>query len=360
MKWEKPQYSKSKADKAGDVLASETSTFDKRNKAMIVLFNWRASHSYPLQILRNKLRRESLKVDPKSITVKRLKRSISIIRKLKDSKKKDHGGTKLSRMQDIGGCRSVVSTVSECEQLLDSFLKSKLRHIRVGVTDYIKNPKPDGYRGIHIVYKYQSDTVKRSIYNDKLIEIQIRTKLQHIWATAVEMHDFFTNQSIKFGGGSKDWRRFFLLISAIFARWEHRNLPPNCPNNEIELYKEAIHLLENLNVIDRMQIWAHSVRPFKSLNGKINPFYCLLEFDTGAKKITITGFSRKQEKEALEQYNNAERLNRRRHNYDVVLVSGDSLAQIKEGYRNYFADVSDFLEKLKHVKRKYKTITERK
>ena len=125
MKFEKPKYSKSKADKAGEILANKGLTLEQKNEAIEVLFNWRASHNYPLQILRNKLRRESLKIDPNSITVKRLKRSVSIIRKLSDSKKEGQGNIKLSRMQDIGGCRSVLSTVSQCELLLDVFLKSK-------------------------------------------------------------------------------------------------------------------------------------------------------------------------------------------------------------------------------------------
>lgn len=78
----------------------------------------------------------------------------------------------------------------------------------------------------------------------------------------------------------------------------------------------------------------------------------MLEFDTDAKKIIITGFSRKQEKKALEQYDAAEKQNSGRLSYDVVLVSGDSLKQIKEGYKNYFADAGDFIEKLNHIKRK--------
>ncbi len=348
-------YSKSKADKAGKVLVSEDSTQKQRDFAVNTLFHWRASHSYPLQSIRNKLRRESLKIDPKSITVKRLKRLVSIIRKLRDSRRQGNGGIKLSRMQDIGGCRSVLSKVNQCEQLLDVFLKSKLRHICVNVIDYISNPKEDGYRGIHIVYKYQSDTEKKSVYNDKLVEIQIRTKLQHIWATTVEMHDFFTNQAIKFGGGSKDWRRFFLLVSAIFAKWENRKVSLGVPEEETKLYEEVVFLLDKLKVVDRMQMWADSVRPFQTMNKKINPFYCLLEFDTDVKKITITGFSRKQEKRAFEQYNLVESSNKGRLNYDVVLVSGDSIKQIKDGYKNYFADVSDFLEKMKNIENRYKT-----
>ena len=113
--------------------------------------------------------------------------------------------------------------------------------------------------------------------------------------------------------------------------------------------------LDKLKVVDRMQMWADSVRPFQTMNKKINPFYCLLEFDTDVKKITITGFSRKQEKRAFEQYNLVESSNKGRLNYDVVLVSGDSIKQIKDGYKNYFADVSDFLEKMKNIENRYKT-----
>jgi len=41
-----------------------------------------------------------------------------------------------------------------------------------------------------------------------LIEIQIRSKLQHIWATAVETVGFFTGQAIKSNEGEKEWNDF--------------------------------------------------------------------------------------------------------------------------------------------------------
>ena len=41
------------------------------------------------------------------------------------------------------------------------------------------------------------------------IEIQLRTSLQHAWATVVETVDAFTNENLKFGAGSDDWKRFF-------------------------------------------------------------------------------------------------------------------------------------------------------
>jgi ppGpp synthetase/RelA/SpoT-type nucleotidyltranferase len=43
-----------------------------------------------------------------------------------------------------------------------------------------------------------------SPWNRLWIEIQLRTSLQHAWATAVETVDAFTNENLKFGAGSDD------------------------------------------------------------------------------------------------------------------------------------------------------------
>ena len=58
--------------------------------------------------------------------------------------------------------------------------------------DYVENPKDSGYRSIHYVYKYSSKADK---YNGLKIELQIRTKLQHNWATAVETAGAMTRTS---------------------------------------------------------------------------------------------------------------------------------------------------------------------
>ena len=53
-----------------------------------------------------------------------------------------------------------------------------------------------------------------------LIEVQFRTKLQHTWATAVEMMGIYTKSNLKSSQGNKDILRFFLLVSSIFAMIE--------------------------------------------------------------------------------------------------------------------------------------------
>ncbi len=64
---------------------------------------------------------------------------------------------KLHRMQDIAGCRSVVKTAKQAENLSDSIRTSRTRHILHKVNNYIAEPKSSGYRGIHLIYKYNGE-----------------------------------------------------------------------------------------------------------------------------------------------------------------------------------------------------------
>ena len=91
-----------------------------------------------------------------------------------------------------------------------------------------------------MIYKYHSE---KSEYDGMLIEIQIRTHLQHIWATAVETMGIYLNQNLKAGQGSKDINRFFALISSLFAYIEQQPLVPGTPND----IDEIIHEIESLN-----------------------------------------------------------------------------------------------------------------
>ncbi len=53
-----------------------------------------------------------------------------------------------------------------------------------------------------------------------LIEVQLRTRLQHNWATAVETVGIFTGEALKSSQGNEDWQDFFRLVSTWFAHKE--------------------------------------------------------------------------------------------------------------------------------------------
>lgn len=116
----------------------------------------------------------------------------------------------LYKMQDLGGCRVIVDTIDQVYTSLTQYKTSNIRHILKREYDYIKNPKPSGYRSYHMVYKFHSD--KKDTYNKNiLIEIQFRTKLQHIWATAVEMIGIYTKSNLKSSQGDNNILRFLRL-----------------------------------------------------------------------------------------------------------------------------------------------------
>ena len=206
-KWEIPNYSKSEINKAGKTIADKNSSKKERQDALKVLNNWRSSHAYPLQVIASNLRSKN----PDSIVVQRLKRLDSITGKIERFPKMD-----LYRMQDLGGCRVIVDSIDEVYSAMNQYKSSRIRHILKREYDYIQNPKESGYRSYHMVYQFHSD--RKETYNkNMLIEIQFRTKIQHTWATAVEMMGIYTKGNLKSSQGNEDILRFFTLVSSILA-----------------------------------------------------------------------------------------------------------------------------------------------
>ena len=94
--------------------------------------------------------------------------------------------------------------------------------------DYIKIPKQSGYRGIDLIFRYKNKN--NPSYDGLRIEMQIRTKLQHLWATAVEVMGTLRGEKLKSGMGDEKWQYFFSIVSSYFAYKEIE--PPNISRNE--------------------------------------------------------------------------------------------------------------------------------
>lgn len=83
-------------------------------------------------------------------------------------------------IQDIGGIRITCKYQNDVYRVLD-LLRSRKDIEIVLIKDYIKDPKPSGYRSLHIIAKYNVETV--SGQQPIFIEFQVRTLAMHLWAS---------------------------------------------------------------------------------------------------------------------------------------------------------------------------------
>lgn len=333
-----PKYSNKQIDQAGKNLI-DRSIINKDND-FAVLSNWRAAHAFPLNTMQIYLRRASYKINIETIVVQRLKKLSSILFKLQRFPK-----MQLSRMQDIGGCRAILSSIKEVNYVYKYFLESRMKHKLVNEKNYINCPKESGYRGIHLVYKYYSD--KNAVYNDYQIEIQLRTQMQHMWATTVETIGLFSNQSLKSSMGSKDWLRFFSLVSGLFSIEENATLVPYIPKNRKEILDETNDLIVKLKVYDKLNAYKAVVSELSKRKNKEAKYY-LLNLIPSERRTRVTSFFSNQIEEATNKYIELERQSLNTDN-EVVLVSSDTIENMEIAYPNYFMDTTKFSQKLKYV-----------
>lgn len=277
-KWEVPKYSGNQINKAGKIIADPFSTSEERKKALVILNNWRAAHAYPLQIICSNLRKKN----PNAIVVQRLKRLESITGKIQRFPE-----MQLYKMQDLGGCRVIVDTIEQVYEAVDKYKNSRIRHILKREYDYIANPKQSGYRSYHMVYQFYSD--KKDTYNKNMfIEVQFRTKLQHMWATAVEMMGIYTNSNLKSSQGDYDILRFFELVSSIFAIEEKMPVCPNTSDWMDELIKEINYLDNKNNIISTLSGLNVSIDyASKKFNQKNKNLYYILLLDYNKKTVQV-------------------------------------------------------------------------
>lgn len=327
--WEEPIYSKSQINKAGSVLTDTDVTAEERESALTILNNWRAAHAYPLQCMGDALRDEFYD----AIVVHRLKRLESIVGKL--SRFPDMC---LYRMQDLGGCRVIVNTIDQIYEAVERFKIAGMPCEVCREYDYVEKPKVSGYRSYHVVCKFKESG--ETIFNkNMLLEIQFRTRLQHSWATAVEVMGLYTKSNLKSSMGNEDILRFFVLVSSIFAVVEGK---PVCPGTDgsLEDVMDEIRKLQNrYKVLDTLDGLKFTIDYGKSNDAD----YYLMALDYNNKKVFVEGFPAEQLPAATVAYGDFES----RTDRNVVLVSAASLTELREAYPNYFVDVSVFVFNVK-------------
>ena len=120
--------------------------------------------------------------------------------------------TRLSRMQDIAGCRVEVENIPQQDRVVGQIAKF---YPEAQIDDLRVEPS-HGYRAVHVIVKVAGFPV----------EIQVRTPLQNSWAQATESLADSFDPEIKYGGGPDLIRNILELVSTTIATDE---------NNETDL-----------------------------------------------------------------------------------------------------------------------------
>lgn len=340
MAWATLKYTRSQVDAAGRALVEQNLSLQEYIQALDVLANWRSAHSFPLNTFQMGLRQRAWSVSPSALVAQRLKRVPSMVDKLRR-----YPSMGLSRMQDIGGCRAVVGTVSLVEKLRSSYAQSRIRHTLHNQKDYIANPKASGYRSAHLVYKYHSD--RSPTYDGLLIEVQLRSLLQHAWATAVETVGTFLGESLKSSEGSEEWLAFFALASSAFALEEGTPTVPGTPDTADELRRLIAEMARRLAVFETLQAYGAALQYTESKVPK-HTRYFLLMLDLEQRALTLRTYRYDELDLATREYLATEKEQVLPGRAQAVLVSAESLKALRRAYPNYFLDTRVFVDRLRH------------
>lgn len=320
-------------DRAGRILAGREGdgTEAEFDDAVRLVSAWRACHSHPLNTFRANLQRRA---GEEGIVAQRLKRMPSIVSKLKRLKR-----LRLSQVQDIGGCRVVVPEAKDAYDIAAGLADSRIRHRPLHSANYISEPRRTGYRSLHLVYQYHTD--RKPEYDGLKIEIQLRSRLQHQWATAVETVGTFIGDELKSGHGDKTWLRFFQLMSTAIAMRENYPIVPNTPVNPYDLISEILKCDEEAGIFERLNA-IQNLSDFLHSTPSLRHFSLVVEMSVDEQAVSIWPYRQRDVDAANNLYMEREQAARDNPRIDVVLVSARSLTALRSAYPNYFMDIAGF------------------
>ena len=341
-----PQESKSQINRAGKLLVQEDTVSQDLVWALDLANRWRACHAYPINTfqatLRTKLRRYAH--DP--IAAQRLKRMPTIIDKLRR-----YPAMKLTTMQDIGGVRAILDSVKDVYKLADEYRKSsRLAHTLTDQKDYIQHPRSeDGYRSIHLIYRYKNKLAPS--YDGLRVEMQIRTKLQHIWATAVETMGTFLGQALKSRQGDQEWLDFFALTSSAFAHNEKCTLVPRFEHlSREETFMEVAAAEKRLGALYMMRGLSVAASAIHRTTGPAKVWsYHLIILNSLKRTVHIKAYDRDSFEKAVIDYGKVEAAGAKGKKIEPVLVSAGPIDKLRRAYPNFFLDIDDFVKSVSEI-----------
>lgn len=335
--------SKKAVRKAGEFLRGDDHTDSVRTKlAFDALAAWRSAHAVHLNNFNSWIRGKVGRLYDNPIIAQRLKRFESIVAKLMANP-----DMQLDRMQDIAGMRVVLESIGDTYDLFHRVCAASGDRELVRSKDYIDAPKPDGYRSIHLVFKCRSQS--NPDVDDLMVELQIRTRLQHIWSTAYETLGTVLHTVFKRGEGEEPYRAYFRVVSALFSLEEGQPVLEGCKEmSKAELIEDLRILEEELRVIQLLRSAALTADCIEA-NNYADAAYHVVELDSDARVANIYAYTAKQLNAAESFYAMREFETRDDPAFSVVLVSVGDVKELRRAYPNYFMDTQSFINRIERL-----------
>lgn len=338
--------SREAASKAGNRLKASGG---RDPEALAIAQAWRVQHLEPTVFCFEALTRCAEHFQGAVVSY-RLKRMRSIVRKLQ----RDNNRFKLGALDDIGGCRLIVGSVREvyeAARILDDLLEHRK------IKDYIAAPQRSGYRSYHAIYKIPVDGITYRV------EVQIRTRLQHLWATGVEAVGEVYGLEYKspdvrasLEGEAQKRDRFLMLTSHLFASEEGRPGVPDVADDLATVRHEVSVICETTHLLDDLRAARSGI--LVQADSDERDEYFLLCLSREIQFFDVVGFPEFQaandeyqrlEKEALRIEDGNDVVIAEPEFDNVVLVKAESAEAIKSSYLNYSLGVDGFISRVEQA-----------
>lgn len=158
---------------------SKDSEVDSWKEVMLVYNSALKEVGTKLEILNDEFQHVH-KYNPIEHIKSRLKSPESIVKKLRKHNLESTIDNMVEHVNDIAGIRVICSFTSDIYRIADMISKQNDLNI-LYVKDYLKNPKPSGYKSYHMLVTVPIFLSNRVV--DAKVEIQIRTVAMDFWAT---------------------------------------------------------------------------------------------------------------------------------------------------------------------------------
>lgn len=331
------KLSKTAIDKLGRELRTLEPGSERYNEIIKTISDWREQHGEIMNYYFSACKNITEKSFGKSVLVtQRLKRLPTIIDKICNRE----SSMNLSRLQDVAGIRIITEDIQQLQRLYKEI--ASLPYLKKSPTDYITAPRSSGYRGVHFIYERDGF----------LTEVQLRTYLQHLWATTVETVDTFEHLSLKSGSGPKYWQDFFKLVSAIFAYTEYTPVLEQYKNEDIfDLAESLSATMTDYQIDMKFKNYISVQSAIKSSQAR-NAYYALISLYEDYASSEITYYAKDDYEKATHDYEIVEKDT----SSNNVLVSVSQMQEIQEAYPNYFLQINDFQRSIEACLKLIKTL----